>query len=60
MGEVPNWYRILKAAQYLGTTPWELELKPWSYTLQAEAAQEVEEYVRSQNQQNKPLGAETT
>lgn len=34
----------MKAAQYLGTTPWEMELVPWRYVLQAEAAQSAEHY----------------
>lgn len=38
----------MKAAQYLGTTPWKLEEVPWTYVLQAEAAQEAEDYARSQ------------
>lgn len=37
----------MKAAQYLGTTPWELEEHPWRYVLQAEAAQEAEMYARA-------------
>lgn len=45
----------MKAAQYLGTTPWELEVVPWKYVLQAEAAQEAEEYGRA-NQQAPPGG----
>lgn len=48
MGEAPVWYRLLKAAQYLGTTPWELETQPWRYVLQAEEAQHSEAYARSQ------------
>lgn len=46
----------MKAAQYLGTTPWELEDVPWRYVLEAEAAQEAEEYARSQKK-NRPGGA---
>ena len=42
MGEVPLWYRVMKAAQYLGTTPWELKDQPWSYVRQAEEAQAAE------------------
>lgn len=43
-GDLPQWYRIVKAAQYLGTTPWELAAMPWRYTLQAEEAQAAEAY----------------
>jgi len=43
----------MKAAQYLGTTPWELEEVPWAYVLQAEAAQEAEEYAREKKKSKK-------
>lgn len=46
----------MKAAQYLGTTPWELEDVPWRYVLEAEAAQEAEEYARH-NKKERPGGA---
>lgn len=42
MGTCPRWYRLVKAAQYLGTTPWELEDQPWRYVIQAEEAQHAE------------------
>jgi hypothetical protein len=45
LGEVPDWYRLVKAAQYLNTTPWELRERPWRYVLQAEEAQATEAYV---------------
>ncbi len=43
-GGVPRWYRLMKAAQYLGTTPWELEHQSWDYVRQAEEAQDAEAY----------------
>jgi hypothetical protein len=48
MGEVPIWYRVVKAAQYLGTPPWELESRPWRYILQVEEALEAEAWAASQ------------
>ena len=48
-GEVPRWYRIVKAAQYLGCPPWELEQMPWRYVLQAEEAQAAEAVVKDQS-----------
>lgn len=44
----------MKAAQYLGTTPWELEDVPWRYVLQAEEAQDAEEYARSKTPPGQP------
>ncbi len=41
---MPVWYRLMKAAKYLGTTPWALEEVPWKYVLQAEEAQAAEAY----------------
>lgn len=42
MGSVPLWYRVQKAAQYLGVAPWELEDRPLRYVFQAEAASRIE------------------
>jgi hypothetical protein len=28
MGEVPNWYSLIKAARYLGVPPWDLATRP--------------------------------
>lgn len=41
---MPRWYRLVEAARYLGTTPWELERQPWRYVLQAEEAQAANAY----------------
>lgn len=38
MGDLPHWYRIVKAAQYLKVRPWELAEQPIYWTLVAEAA----------------------
>lgn len=43
---MPRWYRLIEAARYLGTTPWELEDKPWRYVLQAEEAQASMQHAR--------------
>lgn len=42
-GSPPTWYRTVKAAQYLGVAPWELEAQPYSWVLKAEVAQDAEE-----------------
>ena len=42
MGEPPTWYRVVKAAQYLGVTPWDLEAQPYHWVLRAESAQDAE------------------
>lgn len=44
MGEVPSWYRTLKAAQYLGMDPEALRGKPFRLVLEAEAAQAAEQH----------------
>lgn len=44
MGEMPRWFRLIQAARYLNTTPWDLEDKGWRYVLQAEEARYSENY----------------
>lgn len=39
MGELPAWYRAIKAARYLGVPPWELAAQPLGWLAMAEAAQ---------------------
>lgn len=54
MGSVPSWYRLLKAAQYLGVPPWELAGREVAWVHMAEAAQAAEahaEAVRRKNNQ---------
>lgn len=46
MGAAPGWYRVLKAAKYLGVAPWSLAAQPLTYLLQAEAAQDAEAHAR--------------
>lgn len=40
---MPTWYRVLKAAQYLGVSPWELAAQPLAYVVQAETARVIED-----------------
>lgn len=44
LGEMPDWYPLLRAARYLGVPPWELE-NVWigwlDRALMAEAAEQV-------------------
>jgi hypothetical protein len=37
---VPTWYRVLKAAQYLRVSPWELAAQPLAWLVQAEVIEE--------------------
>lgn len=42
MGRCPDWYRLVRAARYLGVAPWELAGQPsvWmEWALCAEAAE---------------------
>lgn len=47
MGECPSWYRLLKAAKYLGVPPWELAKQPHTWVNMAEAAQDAEAHARA-------------
>lgn len=56
MGEAPDWYRLLRAAKYLGVPPWDLAERPvwWrEVALAAEAA----EATASKSRQNRTGGA---
>jgi hypothetical protein len=50
MGELPDWYRTLKAAQVLGVAPWDLVEKPLIWQEWALAASYVEDFVRKEQQ----------
>jgi hypothetical protein len=43
MGEVPLWYRVIRAARYLKVAPWELYERSAFWLHAAEAAQSVEQ-----------------
>lgn len=47
MGEPPPWYRLLKAAKYLGVPPWELAGRPIAWVTMAEAAQDAEAHAQA-------------
>lgn len=47
MGAVPTWYRVIKAAQYLGIPPWELAAKPIAWMYRAEESQAAEAHARA-------------
>lgn len=36
------WYRVVRAARYLGVSPWDLEVQPYTWLLAAEEAQAAE------------------
>lgn len=42
MGEVPDWFILLKAARYLGVPPWDLAQKPYWWINIAIAAESAE------------------
>lgn len=50
MGEVPSWYRVVRAARYLGVAPWDLERAPMSWVSRAEAAMAAEQEARDKRQ----------
>lgn len=54
MGEVPRWYRLLKAAQYLRADIRDMEDMPWRFVRQAEEASEVEEWAANQKLGQQP------
>lgn len=37
MAEIPGWYRLIRAAKYLGVAPWELLERPDSWAWQEAA-----------------------
>ncbi len=50
MGEQPEWYVVIKAAQYLGVAPWELLQKPTAWIDMAIGAMNAEEHAREMHQ----------
>lgn len=56
MGSPPLWYRIVRASKFLGVSPWDLEARPFTYLLQAEAAQSAEASARKAAEQQKGRG----
>jgi hypothetical protein len=58
MGQVPMWYRVIRASRYLGTAPWDLAKAPLFWLQAAEQAQTAEasaEQMREQRKKN-PTG----
>jgi len=49
-GEVPNWYRVIKAARYLGVAPWDLATRPNWWLEVALASQDAEAKARAAKQ----------
>lgn len=58
MGEVPQWYRVIKAAQYLRVPPWDLARRPVAWVRMAEEAQSAEAHAEAVHRKNhgSPLG----
>jgi hypothetical protein len=42
VGEVPLWYSLIRAAQYLGVAPWELDEQPVMWQLMALSGEKAE------------------
>ena len=42
MGEAPWWYRVVRAAKFLGVAPWDLAEAPITWLHRAEATMEAE------------------
>lgn len=52
-GSLPAWYRLIKAAQYLRVSPWDLAVKPYWWITRAEAAMDAEERHRKYRQSHR-------
>jgi len=50
MGECPDWYLIVRAAQYLGVAPWDLMKQSIFWRCKAIIAMEAEESARKQKE----------
>lgn len=60
MGELPDWYTLIRSAKYLGVPPWDLLDKPiiWqSWAAEAEAAEaQAEAQISANNSRKSGLG----
>lgn len=54
MESAPEWYRLLKAAQYLRVPPWELAAQPFYWVHVAEAAQSAEAHAEKMKAKPQP------
>lgn len=43
MGEMHDWYVLIRAAKYLGVAPWELAEKPIAWMNWALAAEDIDD-----------------
>lgn len=50
------WYRLVRAAKYLGVSPWDLADQPFTWLLQAELAQSAEASAQKAAQDKKRRG----
>jgi hypothetical protein len=51
MGELPDWYMTIKAAQVLNVPPWELAEKPLIWQTWALDASSAEQFVQKERRQ---------
>lgn len=52
MGEIPEWYYVIRAARYLGVPPWELMEQPkyWlDWALESESAENEAQGIRARH-----------
>lgn len=45
MGEMQPWYKLMRAARYLGVAPWELAIQPLYWLNHALAAESIDDAV---------------
>lgn len=48
MGEIPEWYRLICAAKYLGVAPWDLHSQPVIWQSWADMAERAENSAAAQ------------
>lgn len=53
MGEIPEWYLLLRAAKYLGCAPWELAAQPDIWRQWAVAAESAEGHAQAERARHK-------
>lgn len=48
MGAIPDWYRLIRAAKYLGVAPWDLAERPVTWMEWALTAENAEASAQEQ------------
>lgn len=60
MGEVPDWYLLIRAARYLGVPPWVLADQPLYWMEWANIAQNAENEAQNELQKRAQAAANST